>query len=51
MKVARNLGRNSIVYEINPAYIEMIKSNVGWNNTMLDSGVKYDIKVRRPITN
>jgi modification methylase len=51
MKVARNLGRNSIIYEINPAYIEMIKSNVGWNNTTLDSEVKHDIKVRRSITN
>jgi modification methylase len=51
MKVARDLERNSIIYEINPAYIEMIKSKVGWNNTTLDSGVKYDIKVRRPITN
>lgn len=51
MKVARDLERNSIIYEINPAYIEMIKSKVGWNNATLDSEVKYDIKVRRPITN
>ena len=51
MKIARNLARNSIIYEISPEYIEIIKDNVGWNNTTLDSGVKYDIKVRRPITN
>ncbi len=51
MKVARHLERNSVIYEINPAYIEIIKDNVGWNNMTLDSGVKYDIKIRKPITN
>jgi DNA modification methylase len=50
MKVARDLERNSIIYEINPAYIEIIKNNVGWKNTTLDSGVKYKIKIRKPIT-
>ena len=52
MKVARNLGRNSIIYEINPTYIELIKENVGWiNNTTLDSDIKYDLKIRNPIPN
>ena len=51
MKVARDLERNSIIYEINPAYIGIIKNNIGWDNTTLDSGVKYDIKIRRPVTN
>jgi len=51
MKAARNLERNSIIYEINQDYVEIIKNNVGWNNITLDSGVKYDIKVRKPIPN
>jgi site-specific DNA-methyltransferase (adenine-specific) len=51
MKVARDLERNSIIYEINPAYIGIIRNNIGWNNTTLNSGVKYDIKIRRPVTN
>ena len=54
MKVARDLKRNSIIYEINAKYIELIKNNVGWNNNnyaTIDSGVKYEIKVRNPITN
>jgi DNA modification methylase len=51
MKVARDLKRNSIIYEINPAYIEIIKDKVGWSNTTLDSEVIYDIKITNPITN
>jgi DNA modification methylase len=51
MKVARDLKRNSIIYEINPAYIKIIKDKVGWSNTTLDSEVKYDIKITNPITN
>jgi DNA modification methylase len=50
MKVARNLNRNSIVYEINPEYIELIKQNVKWEET-LDLDRKYEIKIRKPITN
>jgi modification methylase len=50
MKVAKKLKRTSIVYEINSAYIELIKQNVGWNSTVdLDTG--YEIKIRRQITN
>jgi site-specific DNA-methyltransferase (adenine-specific) len=50
MKVAKKLNRTSIVYEINSAYIELIKQNVGWNSTVdLDTG--YEIKIRRQITN
>jgi site-specific DNA-methyltransferase (adenine-specific) len=50
MKVARNLNRNSIVYEINTEYIELIKQNVKWEET-LDLDSKYEIKIRKPITN
>jgi modification methylase len=46
MKVARALNRNSIIYEINPDYVEIIKKNVGWNNTTPVCGIKHDIKNR-----
>jgi modification methylase len=45
MKVARNLKRNSFLYEINSDYIDLIKENVGWNS--LDS--RYEIKIREKI--
>jgi DNA modification methylase len=51
MKVAKELGRNSIIYEINPEYVEIIKNKVGWNNTTLDSSIEYEIKIRKPIPN
>ena len=54
MKVARDLKRNSVIYEVNAKYMELIKNNVGWNNNnyaTIDSGVKYEIKVRNSITN
>ena len=50
MKVARSLKRNSVVYEINAEYIELIKQNVKWEET-LDLDTKYEIKIRNPITN
>jgi DNA modification methylase len=51
MKVARDLERNSIIYEINPAYIEIIKNKVGWKDTTVDSDTKYGIKIKKPIQN
>ena len=51
MKVAKDLKRNSVIYEVNAKYMELIKNNVGWNNAALNSGVKYEIKVRKPVTN
>jgi modification methylase len=47
MKVARNLKRNSFLYEINSEYIDLIKENVGWNS--LDSDTRYEIKIREKI--
>jgi hypothetical protein len=41
----------SIIYEINPAYIKIIKDKVVWSNATLDYEVKYDIKIAKPITN
>ena len=46
MKVARNLKRNSFLYEINSEYIDLIKENVGWNSP-LDSDTRYEIKIRQ----
>ncbi|MFZ0511533.1 MAG: hypothetical protein WAM14_08000 [Candidatus Nitrosopolaris sp.] len=48
MKVSTNL--NSIVDEINTEYIVLIKENVKWEET-LDLDKKYEIKIRKPITN
>jgi len=45
MKVARNLKRNSFLYEINSEYIDLIKENVN----SLDSDTRYEIKIREKI--
>lgn len=50
MKVARNLKRNSILYEINSEYTDLIKDNVGWNSP-LDPDSSYEIKIRKTIAN
>jgi DNA modification methylase len=47
MRVSRNLNRNSIIYEINPNYIKLIKDKLDWNNAILDSNISYKIKIRR----
>ena len=49
MKVARNLKRNSFLYEINSEYVDLIKENVGWNSP-LDSDTRYEIEIRKSIT-
>lgn len=46
MKAASMLNRNSVIYEINPEYVELIKNKVNWENPNLDSQATYDIKVR-----
>jgi site-specific DNA-methyltransferase (adenine-specific) len=46
MKAARDQKRNSILYEINPGYVELIKNKVNWNSRSIDSDAKYEIKVR-----
>jgi DNA modification methylase len=54
MKAARDQKRNSIIYEINPEYIKLIKNKVNWNSRSMDSDARYEIKVRnnqQPITN
>ena len=47
MKVARNLKRNSFLYEINSECIDLIKENVSWNSLDLDT--RYEIKIREKI--
>jgi site-specific DNA-methyltransferase (adenine-specific)/site-specific DNA-methyltransferase (cytosine-N4-specific) len=51
MKVARDQKRNSIIYEINPNYMEIIKDKVQWNDTRIDLDTTYEVKIRNPITN
>jgi len=46
MKVSRNLKRNSILYEINPGYIDIIKNRVDWDASVAASSEKYEIKIR-----
>lgn len=50
MKVARDLNRNSIIYEINPEYIEIIKDKINFNNASQNSGINYEIKIRQAHT-
>ena len=46
MKVSRNLKRNSILYEINPGYVDIIKNRVDWDASVAASSEKYEIKIR-----
>jgi DNA modification methylase len=50
-RITMKVDYYSIIYEINPAYIKIIKDKVVWSNATLDSEVKYDIKIAKPITN
>ena len=48
MKVARDLGRNSIGYEINPAYLPIIKRKVQWGKQFLHPSageLKYSLLI------
>ena len=42
MKIAGKLGRKSIIYEINPEYLEIIKLNVNLD----EKSNEYEIKLR-----
>ena len=50
MKVARDLNRNSITYEINSEYIEIIKHKIDFNNAWQNPGITYEIKMRETLT-
>ena len=46
MKAAKSLKRNSILYEVNAKYEDIIKQNVKWEQDH-DLGTKYKIQTRR----
>lgn len=43
MKVARDLNRSSIIYEINKKYIDLIKDKVEWGKESLSTKHKYEL--------
>lgn len=49
MKAAKDLGRNSVGYEINPEYLETIKKKVGYGEQQLDKSLKYSIIIRSDV--
>ena len=46
-KVAKQLGRNSIAYDINEEYFETFKKKVGWNQKGLNESHNYELIDRR----
>ena len=42
-KVAKELGRNSIAYDINDEYLETFKIKMGWNQQSLDESHTYEL--------
>ncbi len=46
MKAAKSLKRNSILYEVNADYEEVIKQNVSWEETC-DLDTKFQVQFRR----
>ena len=50
MKVAKDLGRNSVGYEINPDYLDIIKHKVGYGEQQLDKTFKYSLVIRPDVT-
>lgn len=49
MKVAKELGRNSVGYEINPKYLEIIKKKVNYGMQQLDENIEFSIIIRSDI--
>jgi DNA modification methylase len=49
MKVARDLNRNCILYEINPDYIDTIKRKVGWRSQGIQRQHSYELKIKFPL--
>jgi len=43
MKVAKKLDRNSVGYEINEDYLDLIKDKIGYGNQKLNRKISYDI--------
>jgi len=52
MKVARDLGRNSIGYEINPEYLPIVKKKIEWGKQVpsaLSTLTKYELIIRKEV--
>ena len=43
IKAAKELGRNSIGYEINPMYLETIKKKINYGELKFDQELEYSI--------
>ena len=43
MKVARELGRNSVGYEINPSYVSIIREKIGADDKTSDDVFEFVI--------
>jgi len=48
MKVARDLNRSCILYEINPNYLPLIKEKVEWGKQAIGREHIYELKVKVP---
>jgi DNA modification methylase len=43
MKVAKDLGRSSVIYEVNSGYLKIIKGKVGWGQQALGKELSYEL--------
>lgn len=50
MKVARNLNRNCILYEINREYFGIIKEKAGWGQQEIENKHSYELITKIPLT-
>lgn len=48
-KVAKELGRNSVGYEINPDYLEIIKKKINYGEQRLDDDLEYSLVIKSDI--
>ena len=48
--VAKNLGRNSCGYEINPEFIPLIKQKLGVENNLMFGDVRFDFVKQTPVS-
>lgn len=51
MKIARDLNRNCILYEINPKYLSIIKEKVEWGKQAIGRQHIYELKIKIPQAN
>jgi DNA modification methylase len=46
-KVARDLDRNSVTYEVNAKYLELMKKKIGWGQQTLGKEHQYNIQFQK----